>query len=82
MKILILIICVYALNRNKTAELYLPSTFQTSDVEFRVKLKIDIHLTKSPKCDHIYKLCLYTLEEHNIIIKILLLLLLCLLLTS
>ena len=24
-----------------------------------------IHLTKSTKHDHIYELCLYTLEEHN-----------------
>ena len=29
----ILIICVYALNRNKNAKLYLPSTLQTSDME-------------------------------------------------
>ena len=29
------------------------------------KLKLNIHLTKSPKRDHIYKLCLYTLEEHK-----------------
>ena len=29
----ILIICVYALNRNNQAKLYLPSTFQTSDIE-------------------------------------------------
>ena len=28
------------------------------------KLKLNIHLTKSPKRDHIYKFCLYTLEEH------------------
>ena len=26
------------------------------------KLKLDIHLTKSPKRDHIYKLCLYMLN--------------------
>ena len=30
----ILIICVYALNRNNQAKLYLPSTFQTSEIEF------------------------------------------------
>ena len=61
----ILIIYVYALNRNKTAELYVPSTFQTSDIEIlSPKLKTDIHLTKSPKRDHVYKLCLYMLEEH------------------
>ena len=29
------------------------------------KFKLNIHLTKSPKRDHIYKLCLYTLEEHK-----------------
>ena len=30
-----------------------------------LKLKHNIHFTKTPKRDHIYKLCLYTLEEHN-----------------
>ena len=50
---------------NKTAKLYLPSTFQTSDIELlSQKLKLSIHLTKSSKRDHIYKFCLYTLEEH------------------
>ena len=29
----VLIICVYALNRNNHGNLYLPSTFQTSDIE-------------------------------------------------
>ena len=29
------------------------------------KLKLNIHLTKSTKRDQIYKLWLYTLEEHN-----------------
>ena len=29
----ILIICVYAFNRNKHFILYIPSTFQTSDIE-------------------------------------------------
>ena len=29
------------------------------------KLKLNVHLTKSPKRDHIYKLGLYMLEEHN-----------------
>ena len=28
----ILIICVYALNRNKIVELYIPGMFQTSDI--------------------------------------------------
>ena len=32
------------------------------------KIKLNIHLTKSPKRDHIYKLCLYTLEEHKCLI--------------
>ena len=61
----ILIICVYVLNRNKHAKLYLPSTFQTSDIEL---LSPNIHLTKSSKPDHIYKLCLYMLEEYNCLI--------------
>ena len=57
----------YALNRNKCAELYFPSMFQASDTGLlsQKKTKINIHLTKSPKGDHIYKLCLYMLEEHN-----------------
>ena len=71
---------MYAFNRNKIAKLYLPSTFQTSDIELLApklkdnndllnpKLKLNIHLTKSPKRDHIYKLCLYTLEEHKCLI--------------
>ena len=50
---------------NKHAKLYLPSTFQTSDTELlSPKLKLNIHLTKSLKHDHIYKVCLYMLEEH------------------
>ena len=32
------------------------------------KLKLNIHLTKSPKRDHVYKLCLYTLEEDKCLI--------------
>ena len=66
----ILIIFVYAFTRNKNAKLYLPSTFQTSDIEL-LGPKIEtynIHLTKSPKRDHIYNLCLYTLEEHKCLI--------------
>ena len=31
-------------------------------------LKLNIHLTKSPKRDPIYKLFLYTLEEHKCLI--------------
>ena len=59
-------LCLCFINRNKIAELYVPSTFQTSDIELQCKkLKIDIHLTKSPKRDHVYKLCLYMLEEYN-----------------
>ena len=47
------------------AKFYLPSTFQTSDIELlSPKLKLNIHLTKSPKRDHIYKFSLYTPEEH------------------
>ena len=64
-------IFVYAFNRNKIAKLYLPSTFQTSDIELlSPKLKLNIRLTKSLKRDHIYKLCLYTLEEHKCLIII------------
>ena len=47
----ILIICVYALNRNNHGKLYLPSTFQTLDIDL------------SPKRDHIYKLRFYMVEE-------------------
>ena len=65
-------IFVFAFNRNKHAKIYLPSTFQTSDIELLAP-KIEttshnIHLPKSPKPDHIYKLCLYTLEEHKCVI--------------
>ena len=63
------IISAYALNRNNHTKLYLPSTFQTLDIELLIpKLKLNIHLTKSPKRDHIYKLFLYTLEEHKCLI--------------
>ena len=31
------------------------------------KLKLYVHLTRSPMRDNIYKLCLYVLEEHNTI---------------
>ena len=65
----IIIICVYVLNRNKHAKLYLPSMFQTSDIEIlSPKLKLYMHLTQSPKRDHIDKVCLYMLEEHNCLI--------------
>ena len=48
---------------------YLPSMFQTSDIELlSPKLKLNIHLTKSPKRDHICTFCLYTLEEHKCLI--------------
>ena len=41
---------VYAFNWNKTAKLYLPSMFQTSDIELlSPKLKFNVHLTKSGK---------------------------------
>ena len=62
----ILIIFVYAFNRNKNAKLYLPSMFQTSDIEF-LSPKTEIY-TKSTKNGRIYKLCLYALEEHNCLI--------------
>ena len=39
---------------NKHAELYLLSTFQTSDIAPKPKF---IHLTKSPKPNDIYNLC-------------------------
>ena len=38
------IICVYALNRNKHAKLYLSSTFQTSDIEL-LSQKIETQYT-------------------------------------
>ena len=45
--------------------------FQTSDIELLgPKIEINIHLTKSPNRDHIYKLCLYNLEEHKCLILI------------
>ena len=44
------------LNRNKNATLYLPNTFQASDIELPAqKFKLNIYLTKSPNRDHIYK---------------------------
>ena len=50
-------------------KLYLLTTFQTSDIQLLAqKLKLKIHLTKSPKRDQIYKLYLYTLEEHKCLI--------------
>ena len=55
---------------NKNAKLYLGSMFQTSDIEL-LSPKIEtfnIHLTTSPKHDHICKLCLYTLGEHKCLI--------------
>ena len=51
---------------NKNAKIYLPNMFQASDIELLgPKLKLNIHLTNSLKRDHIYKLCLFTLEEHK-----------------
>ena len=47
----------------------MPSMFQTSDIELlSPKLKLNIHLTKSPKRDHIYKFCKYILKEHKCLI--------------
>ena len=41
-------------------------TFKTPDIEpLSPKLKLNIHLTETLKRDHIYKLCLYTLEERK-----------------
>ena len=65
----ILIICVYALNRNNRAKLYLASTFHTSGLELLIpKLKPDIYiyiyLTNTPKRNHIYKLRFHMLKEH------------------
>ena len=43
--------------------------FETSDIEIlNPKLKLNMHLIKSLTRDHIYKLCLYMLEEHNYLI--------------
>ena len=44
--------------------------FQNSDIELlsKKKLKLNIHLTKLAKHDHIYKLCFYMLEEHKCLI--------------
>ena len=64
----ILIICVYALKRNKHAESWILSTFQSWDIgedPWPQKHKLSMHFTKLPKRDNIYKLCLYMLEEHN-----------------
>ena len=50
-------------------KLYLPSTFQASDIELLgPKTELNIFVTKSQKCDHIYKVCLYILEENNCLI--------------
>ena len=46
----------------------MPSYMYTflADIELlNPNFETNIHLTKSPKRDHIYKLCLYTLEEHK-----------------
>ena len=44
----------------------------TYDVKVTTKIDsmgpFNMHLTKSPKRDHIYKLFLYTLEEHKCLI--------------
>ena len=57
-------IFVYAFSMNKHFNLYLPSTFQASDIELlSPKVKLHIHLTKSPKRDHVSQLRLYMLEE-------------------
>ena len=45
----ILIIFVYAFNWNKTAKLYLPSTFQTSDIELQGLCDRSPRIAKSPR---------------------------------
>ena len=43
------------LKQEQMCKLYIPSMFQTSDIEILSKtFKLNIHLTKSPKLDHIY----------------------------
>ena len=43
--------------------------FKLSDTELlSSKIEINIHLIKSPKRDHIYKLRFYMPEEHNCLI--------------
>ena len=63
----ILIICVYVLTRKKHAEIYLPSTFQTLDIEL-LSPKIDnILLTKSPMCLYMCQaetVCIVVNEEN------------------
>ena len=57
----------YIGNRKKRVKSYIPSMFQTSDTQQLLspkKLKFNIHLSKSHKRDHIYKLCLYMLGKH------------------
>ena len=62
----ILIICVYALNRNTPAELYTPSIFQASDMELLNPNRNLIYiLLNHPSMKHIYKLGKHMLEEHN-----------------
>ena len=65
-----ILIQLIALNRNKNAKLYLSSPFQPNmyRAQSLPKFKLNIYLTKSPKRDHIYILCLYMLEEHNCLI--------------
>ena len=60
---------VYAFNRKKNAKLYLACFKPQMLSSWAQKLKLNIHLTKSPDRDHIYKLCLYTLEEHKCLIQ-------------
>ena len=60
----ILVICVYALNRNKHAELYLPNMFQTSDIEL-LSPKIEITTYISINHPRVTIFCL--LEEHLIL---------------
>ena len=63
----ILIVCVYALNRNK----HIITSFCISNMRYiapDLKLKLHVHLTKSSKRDNISKLCLYMVAELLILV--------------
>ena len=49
-----LIICVYALNRNKHAKSYSPSMFQTCNLELLSPKIETVYKYESPKRDHNY----------------------------
>ena len=61
-----LILFVYAYSRNKNAKFYLPSTFQTSDIEvLGPKIETLLHLTESLKRNDIETFCLKMSDEHK-----------------